>query len=141
MTELPIFDGKKKEAAYSSTDESLNEVLKGYSSAIYENYINADGRGTSMRHGLTYSDYESFRPEASIPKHHRDIMLCMDDIYNRVGLVKTIIDIMSDFVIQGIRISHPTPKPSVFTRLGSTEWMVFTFLNVLQIIFLNLARQ
>ena len=72
-------------------------------------FSNLDGP-TSGRPGLTRSDYDYFRPEESIPTHIKGILTKADVIYNRVGLVKNVIDLMGDFACQGIRLVHPNKK-------------------------------
>lgn len=105
------------ENAYASTSPHFGEdVMRAYSSAIDTNYINVDGRGTSARHDITYQDYAEVRPMARIPVKHDEIMREMDRVYDEVGLIKNIIDLMADFVVQGINISHPVPKWQRFYR-------------------------
>jgi hypothetical protein len=79
------------------------------------NLSNLDGP-TSGRPGLTRSDYDYFRPEESIPKNIKMIFYQSDMIYNRVGLVKNVIDLMGDFASQGIRLVHPNKRIEKFYR-------------------------
>jgi len=78
-------------------------------------FSNLDGP-TSGRPGLTRSDYDYFRPEESIPSQIKGIFLKADEIYNRVGLVKNVIDIMGDFACQGIRLVHPNKRIEKFYK-------------------------
>ena len=78
-------------------------------------FSNLDGP-TSGRPGLTRSDYDYFRPEESIPTHIKGILNKADIVYNRVGLVKNVIDLMGDFACQGIRLVHPNKKIERFYR-------------------------
>jgi hypothetical protein len=78
-------------------------------------FSNLDGP-TSGRPGLTRSDYDYFRPEESIPQHLKSILIKADAIYNRVGLVKNVVDLMGDFACQGIRLVHPNKKIERFYR-------------------------
>lgn len=71
---------------------------------------------TSGRPGLTRSDYDYFRPEESIPTHIKGIFYKADSIYNRVGLVKNVVDLMGDFASQGIRLVHPNKRIEKFYR-------------------------
>ena len=71
---------------------------------------------TSGRPGLTRSDYEAFRPDEAIPKKIKGIMRNSEMIYNRVGLVKNVIDLMGDFGSQGVRISHPNKRIEKFYK-------------------------
>lgn len=78
-------------------------------------FSNLDGL-TSGRPGLTRADYDYFRPEESVPTHIRGILGKADAIYNRVGLVKNVIDLMGDFASQGIRLVHPNKRIERFYR-------------------------
>lgn len=107
--------------------EALNEASKGLeefglvekatanNSRYRLNFNNLDGF-TSGRPGLTRADYDYFRPEESIPTHIRAIFSKADAIYNRVGLVKNVIDLMGDFASQGIRLVHPNKRIERFYR-------------------------
>jgi len=71
---------------------------------------------TSGRPGFNRADYEAFRPDEATPKKIKAILKQSDMIYNRVGLVKNVIDLMGDFASQGVRISHPNKKVEKFYR-------------------------
>lgn len=81
----------------------------------FRDFSNLDG-STSGRPGLTKSDYDFFRPDEAIPTHIKSIFHKADLIYNRVGLVKNVIDIMGDFAGQGIRLVHPNKRVEKFYR-------------------------
>lgn len=107
--------------------EALAEASKGLdefglvNKAIANNsryrldFSNLDGL-TSGRPGLTRADYDYFRPEESVPTHIRGILGKADAIYNRVGLVKNVIDLMGDFASQGIRLVHPNKRIERFYK-------------------------
>lgn len=78
-------------------------------------FSNLDGP-TSGRPGLTRSDYDYFRPEESVPTHIKGILNKADVVYNRVGLVKNVIDLMGDFACQGVRLVHPNKRIERFYR-------------------------
>lgn len=71
---------------------------------------------TSSRPGLTRSDYDYFRPEESIPTQLKLVFRKAAIIYDRVGLVKNVIDLMADFACQGIRPVHPNKRIERFYR-------------------------
>lgn len=81
----------------------------------FRNFMNLDGQ-TSGRPGLTKSDYDYFRPDEAIPTEIKAIFAMADQIYNRVGLVKNVIDLMGDFASQGIRLVHPNKRIERFYR-------------------------
>jgi hypothetical protein len=70
----------------------------------------------SGKPGLSRSDYDYFRPQESVPNQIKDILKRADTIYQRIGLVKNVIDLMGDFSSQGIRIVHPNKRIERFYR-------------------------
>jgi len=106
-------DLDSKKEALSASSESLSEyTLIEHSSAMRRyglDYSNLD-TNTSGRPGLTRRDYDFFRPDESVPRRIKAIIKRADDIYQRVGLVKNVIDLMGDFAAQGIKIVHPNKK-------------------------------
>ena len=71
---------------------------------------------TSGRPGLTRSDYDYFRPEESIPNQIKFIFRKASIIYDKVGLVKNVVDLMGDFACQGIRPVCKNKKAERFYR-------------------------
>ena len=68
------------------------------------------------RPGLTKSDYYNFRPEEAVPFKLKLILRRADEVYQRVGLVKNVIDLMGDFASQGIRLVHRNKRIERFYR-------------------------
>jgi len=71
---------------------------------------------TSGRPGLTRRDYDYFRPEESIPIYIKSIFQKAIIMYDRVGIVKNVIDLMADFASRGIRPVHPNKRIERFYR-------------------------
>ena len=111
----------------ASKEKALNESSKGLeeygiannkataATSRFRNFMNLDGP-VSGRPGLTRSDYDYFRPDEAIPTEIKAIFAMADQIYNRVGLVKNVIDLMGDFASQGIRLVHPNKRIEKFYR-------------------------
>jgi|APCry1669189034_1035192.scaffolds.fasta_scaffold01583_2 hypothetical protein len=112
-------DLSSKQEALKTSSESLDEytvVQRAQAGRFYRvDYSNLDGR-TGSRPGLTRSDYDFFRPDEAVPKRIKDIIRRADEIYQKVGLVKNVIDLMGDFAVQGIRICHKNKKVERFYR-------------------------
>ena len=130
--QIPTSPGHKQEEAYVSwgddltskqealkiSSESLEEyVLLDRSKAAFRtlNYSNLDGT-TGGRPGLTRSDYYAFRPEEAPPHKIKNILVRAEEIYQKVGLVKNVIDLMGDFASQGIRLVHKNKRIERFYR-------------------------
>tara|TARA_R100000008_G_scaffold56377_1_gene34677 strand:+ start:2479 stop:4731 length:2253 start_codon:yes stop_codon:yes gene_type:complete len=70
----------------------------------------------SVRTGFTREDYNRFRSTESVPKQQKDaIRMCMQ-AYDKVGIIRNVIDLMADFAGQGITIVHPNKRIEKFFR-------------------------
>tara|TARA_Y100000401_G_C8320715_1_gene225106 strand:- start:32 stop:2287 length:2256 start_codon:yes stop_codon:yes gene_type:complete len=70
----------------------------------------------SVRTGFTREDYNRFRGAESVPKEQkRAIRMCMA-AYDKVGIIRNVIDLMADFAGQGITIVHPNKRIEKFFR-------------------------
>lgn len=78
-------------------------------------FSNLDGQ-TGGRPGLTKTDYYTFRPQEAPPSQTKAILRRAEEIYQRVGLVKNVIDLMGDFASQGIRLVHRNKRIERFYR-------------------------
>jgi hypothetical protein len=112
-------DLASKQEALKQSSESMSEytlVQKASSMRRYGlDYSNLD-KNTSGRPGLTRSDYDYFRPDEAVPREIKMIIRRAEDIYQRVGLVKNVIDLMGDFASQGIRLVHKNKRIERFYR-------------------------
>jgi len=116
-------DLDSKKQALNESSASLNEYegihrTTGY--ARYSRDFSNLSENTSSRPGLTRSDYDYFRPNEAVPVQIKHIIRNADIIYQRVGLVKNVIDLMGDFASQGIRLVHSNKKIERFYR----NWFV-----------------
>ena len=116
-------DLESKKIALHTSSESLEEyvgIQKSTGSAARRHgfdYSNLDGTGTSGRPGLTRDDYDFFRPDEAVPRGNiKAILRRAEDIYQRIGLVKNVIDLMGDFAAQGVRIVHKNKRIESFYR-------------------------
>lgn len=117
-------DIESKQAALSKSSESLGEYNgieratnqeKALARRTRLDFSNLD-TNVSGRPGLLKSDYDAFRPEEAVPLVLKHILRRADQIYQKVGLVKNVIDLMGDFAVQGIRIVHPNKKIERFYK-------------------------
>lgn len=101
------------EASKGLDEFNIIERSKANNTRYRVDFSNIDG-STSGRPGLTRSDYDYFRPDEAVPTQIKGIFFKADDIYNRVGLVKNVVDLMGDFACQGIRLVHPNKRIQKF---------------------------
>jgi len=102
-------DLESKRTALEKSSQSLSEfegIHKTTGYARYSRDFSNLSENTSSRPGLTRSDYDYFRPSEAVPVKIKNIIKTADTIYQRVGLVKNVIDLMGDFGSQGIRLVH-----------------------------------
>ena len=70
----------------------------------------------SVRTGFTRQDYNRFRSAEAVPKRQKEaIRMCMQ-AYDKVGIIRNVIDLMGDFAGQGISIVHPNKRIEKFFR-------------------------
>jgi hypothetical protein len=108
----------KREALKESSESMAEYTLVQKASAMRRyglDYSNLD-KNTSGRPGLTRSDYDYFRPDEAVPREVKLVIRKAEDIYQRVGLVKNVIDLMGDFASQGIRLVHKNKRIERFYR-------------------------
>ena len=110
-----------KEKLYDSNN------LEGYDGAVYrsqahyptnysrQTYIDIEPN-RSVRPSFSRSDYDSFRPGEAIPSKQKRIMgMCMS-AYDKVGIIRNVVDLMSDFASQGLVLVHPNKTIEKFYR-------------------------
>lgn len=83
-------------------------------------YTNFDPN-VSVRPPMTRKDYEFFRPDEMIPvgtsqEAYRKIMNLCNSAYERIGVIRSVIDLMSEFTVKGIEIIHEDEEPARFYK-------------------------
>ena len=106
-------EGKAKAMSeFSGTIDSYDSVNKSYASH-YRDFDLVEPN-ISARPGYGYSDYYAFRGNEEVPqKQKRIIKMCMD-AYDKVGIVRNVVDLMGDFGQQGINLIHPNKSVERF---------------------------
>ena len=100
-------DQNSKSVAMSKLSESVSEYSSVNKSVgnHYRNFIDIEPN-RSVRPGFTHKDYYAFRPEEAVPTEQRRIIKMCMEAYDKVGIIRNIIDLMGDFGSQGIQIVH-----------------------------------
>lgn len=70
----------------------------------------------SVRPTFNKSDYYSFRQSEAVPTEQKRIIKQSMEAYDRVGIVRNVIDLMGDFACQGITIVHQNKAVERFYR-------------------------
>jgi hypothetical protein len=96
-----------KAQAMSQLSNNINSYsgLPKSQGSTYRNFIDIEPN-RSVRPQFGPSDYYSFRPNEAVPSQQRKIIKMCMDAYDKVGIIRNIIDLMGDFGSQGIEIIH-----------------------------------
>jgi len=100
-------DSTSKAHAFEQFSESINSYtgLSKTQGNTYRNFIDIEPN-RSVRPGFNANDYYAFRPNEAVPNQQRRIIKMCMDAYDKVGIIRNIIDLMGDFGSQGIQIVH-----------------------------------
>jgi hypothetical protein len=100
-------DSQSKTDAMSKMSDSVEAYagLGKTQGSTYRHFIDIEPN-RSVRPGFNANDYYAFRPGEAVPNQQRKIIKMCMDAYDKVGIIRNIIDLMGDFGSQGINIVH-----------------------------------
>lgn len=100
-------DENSKASAMSQFSENVGSYtgVSKTQGSTYRHFIDIEPN-RSVKPGFHSSDYYAFRPEEAVPQQQRRIIKMCMDAYDKVGIIRNIIDLMGDFGSQGIQIVH-----------------------------------
>lgn len=101
-----------------SYESSFGSFQRGSSKDALATVLNDDFR---VRSPFSRSDYDAFRPNERVPNKFKDVILACRGIYLRTGIVRNVIDLLTDFATDGIRIVHPDKKTEAFCRIWAKK--------------------
>jgi hypothetical protein len=108
-------DLASKEKAISKSNGSGKSFIKSVGASSYKNI---EAPSISVREGFDRRDYDFFRPSEQIPVRDKEVMIACMQAYERIGIVRNTVDMMSEFACQGIDLVHPNEKIQKFYK----EW-------------------
>ena len=97
----------------SGNVDSYDGVMSA--SASRRSYIDIEPN-ISVRTDFLKDDYYRFRPFEEPANNFKQAMSMCMKAYDRVGIVKNVIDLMGDFASQGITLNHPNKEVEKFYR-------------------------
>lgn len=103
------------EQALAKATENYKNIEGVQRSSAAGTYRNVDP-GISVRDGYNRSDYDYFRPGERLPTEIKLIQSACRQAYDKFGIVRNMIDMMTDFVVKDINIVHKSPKVQEFGR-------------------------
>ena len=100
-------DSSSKESAMAQFADNVDSYagLNKSQGSHYRHFIDIEPH-RSVRPGFNSKDYYAFRPDEEVPHQQRRIIRMCMDAYDKVGIIRNIIDLMGDFGSQGIQIVH-----------------------------------
>lgn len=98
-------EGKAKAMSQFSDNVDSYSGLNKSQGNHYRHFIDIEPN-RSVKPGFTSKDYYAFRPDEAVPNQQRRIIKMCMDAYDKVGIIRNIIDLMGDFGSQGIQIVH-----------------------------------
>lgn len=108
-------DASSKTDAFAKFSDNISSYvgLPKAQGTHYRNFTDIEPNRT-VKPGFNPSDYYAFRPDEAVPhQQRRAIKMCMD-AYDKVGIIRNIIDLMGDFGSQGIEIVHQNSSVEKF---------------------------
>ena len=96
---------------YAEAGESYDGISRAHRRSFLD--IEPD---RSVKPGFSSNDYYAFRPEEQVPRKAKRIIKMSMDAYDKVGIIRNIIDLMGDFGAQGINIVHENKGAEKFIR-------------------------
>lgn len=110
----------QKEQVYKATADNLDaysgvQKTIGHLYGQRTTYIDIEPN-RSVRPTFNRGDYNAFRPGETVASRQKiAIAQCMQ-AYDRVGIIRNVIDLMSDFASQGLVLVHPNRSVEKFYR-------------------------
>jgi hypothetical protein len=105
----------KRQALFDTSDniDAYDGVQKA--TANRRSFLDIESN-ISVRTGFNRGDYDRFRSSESVPKKQKEAMRMCMSAYDKVGIIRNVIDLMGDFAGQGITIVHPNKRIEKFFR-------------------------
>lgn len=97
----------KDKNAYGDVEPLTASAYQGLSTAGFLSNIED---GISVRPPYTRKDYERYRPADAIPVKDDGIMRSCREAYDKVGIIRSVIDLMTEIAIEGMELISPVPS-------------------------------
>jgi|TARA_B100000085_G_scaffold162309_1_gene147662 hypothetical protein len=104
-------DRSRSEAFEKYSDST--EAYDGIARAYHRDFLDIEPNRSVKPH-FGSNDYYAFRPEEQVPRRQKSIIKMCMDAYDKVGIVRNIIDLMGDFGCQGIQVVHENKSVEKF---------------------------
>ena len=110
-------DSQRQQAYAQTSDnvEAYDGVQKALAYGRRTSYIDIEPN-RSVRTSFLRSDYDNFRPGESVSNRQKRIIKQCMQAYDKVGIIRNVIDLMRDFASQGLVLVHPNKTIEKFYR-------------------------
>jgi len=109
----------EKENLYTSDGNLANYKLPEICSISHGGRsIGSNTRDINLKAGFNRFDRDFYRPEERVPTTHQEIIQLTQAIYKKNGLIRNLVDLMSDFASEGLDLRHPIKSQERFYK----EW-------------------
>ena len=88
---------------YSESVEAYTGVSKNHAS--HRDFTGIE-TNISVRSGFGASDYYAFRSHEEVPQRQKRIIKMCMEAYDKVGIIRNVVDLMGDFGQQGVNLVH-----------------------------------
>tara|TARA_Y100000310_G_scaffold326159_1_gene390682 strand:+ start:554 stop:2656 length:2103 start_codon:yes stop_codon:yes gene_type:complete len=108
---------QERSKAYEASSDAVHAYDGIQKSFAYDNRTFLDVESSrSVRPSFYKGDYTAFRPGEAVPTHQKRIIKACMQAYDKVGIIRNVIDLMGDFASQGITLVHPNKTIERFYR-------------------------
>ena len=107
-------DSSSKSRAMERFSDSI-DAYEGISKANHRTFLDIEAN-RSVRPSFDKNDYYSFRTNERVPTKQKHIIKMCMEAYDKVGIIRNIIDLMGDFGSQGINIVHENKSVEKFFK-------------------------
>lgn len=105
-TNEPFFVPFSDKEGMAKASAALANIEPIYRATALNTWKDVLPQHTSVRDDFTKKDYEFFRPYETTPQRPKDIIMACMEMYQRIGVVKNVVDMMADFGSQGVNLLH-----------------------------------
>jgi len=108
-------DSNSRQQAFGNYSESIESYggLSKSQGSHYRTFLDVE-TNRSVRPGFRSNDYYAFRPDEQVPHRQKKIIKMCMDAYDKVGIIRNVIDLMGDFGSQGISLVHENKTAESF---------------------------
>uniref|UniRef100_A0A6M3L9Q1 Uncharacterized protein n=1 Tax=viral metagenome TaxID=1070528 RepID=A0A6M3L9Q1_9ZZZZ len=98
-------DYQKALSVYNEALEEDTTFRRSTAGAVGRTFLDWESN-VSVKSAYHRGDYEHFRAAEQIPRKMEEIIQVCDKAYRHIGIIRNVIDLMSEFAAKGVRLQH-----------------------------------